>query len=80
VSIYVSTTFVDLDRFFSSLIYKHSVGLLGWVIGPYTEENEQNKHTDIHEHTILVYEQEKTIHVLDHAATVIGPNITRISK
>jgi hypothetical protein len=77
---------MDLDRFFSSLIYKHSGGLLGWVISPYTEENEHNKHTQISmsrvriENTILMFEQEKTVHVLDRAATVIGPNITRIAK
>jgi hypothetical protein len=54
LSIYGSTTFVDLGRSFSFLIYTQSLGLLGQGISPsqgrylHKEQYKQNKHTDIH--------------------------------
>jgi hypothetical protein len=70
---------LELDRFFSSLIYAQSVGFLGRGISPllgrylHTEQTD----TDIHassgfEPTIPAFQRAKTIHALDCAATVIG--------
>jgi hypothetical protein len=84
LSIYGSTALVDLGRFFSFLIYTQSVGLLGRGISPsqgrylHRTTQTQNKRTQTSmprvgfELTIPVFEQEKTVHDLDRAATVIG--------
>jgi hypothetical protein len=75
---------VNIGHILSFLIYTQSVGLLGWEItslqGRYlhTEQHKQNKSTKISmprgvlKPMIPVFEQAKTIHVLDHTATVIN--------
>jgi hypothetical protein len=70
---------------FSFLILTQSVGLLGRAISP-TQGHKQNKRTQTSvprvafEHTIPVFEQAKTVHVLHRAATVIGNERTRYEK
>jgi hypothetical protein len=75
---------VGLGRFFSSLIYTQSVGLLGRVISPsqgrylHTGQHKENKRTQTSmprmglEPTIPAFERAKTVHALDRAATVIN--------
>jgi hypothetical protein len=82
--IYGSTALVDLGCLFSSLIYRQSVGLLGWMISPsqgrhlHRTAQTQNKRTQTSlpregfEPMNPVFEQVKMVHVLDRAATVIG--------
>jgi hypothetical protein len=80
VSIYGSTVLLlDLGRFFSFLIYTHSVGLLGRGIRPSQGSClTQNKTTKTSipwvgsEPTIPTFEQAKTVHASDSATTVIG--------
>jgi hypothetical protein len=86
-SIYLSMALqplVDLDSFFSFLIYIQSVGLLGRGISPsqgrylHTEQYKQNKRTQTSmprvgfEPIIPVFERVKTVHASDLATTVIG--------
>jgi hypothetical protein len=75
------TALVELGRFFSSIIYTQSVGLLGREISPpqgrylHTEQhtNTQNKRTQTSmprvgfEPTISGFELAKTVHALDRA-------------
>jgi hypothetical protein len=84
LSVCGSTALMDLDCFFSFLIYIQTVGLLGRGIslseGRYlhTGQHKQNKNTQTamprvgFEPTISVFERAKTGHALDLAATVIG--------
>jgi hypothetical protein len=81
LSIYGSTAFVDLVRFFSFLIYTQSIGLLGRGSAYRTTHRTtqtQNKRTQttmlrvVFEPTIAVFERAKSVHALDHAVTVIG--------
>jgi hypothetical protein len=81
---YAFTTLVGLGRFFSSLIYTQSVGLLWRVISPsqgrclHTGQHKQNKraHTSMSwmgfEPTIPAFERPKTVHGLYRGATMIG--------
>jgi hypothetical protein len=89
---YGCTAFVVLGRFFSSLIYTQSVGLLGLGISPsegrYIHRTTQTKtkrtQTSIprvgFEPTIPVFERAKTVHALDRAATVIGCSFSKLDK
>jgi hypothetical protein len=52
ISMYGSTTFVDLGRFFSFLIYTQSVGPLGRGISP---SQGRYLHTEQHKHGINAY-------------------------
>jgi hypothetical protein len=78
IYIYGSTALVDLGRFFSFLIYTQLVGLLGQRISPLQGYYLQNKRTQTSmprvgfELTTPVFEQVKTAHASDRAATVIG--------
>jgi hypothetical protein len=75
---------LELCRFFSFLIYIHSIGLLGRGISQsqgrylHTGQHKQNKRIEIFmhrvgfKHTIPVFERAKMVHALDGAATVIG--------
>jgi hypothetical protein len=81
---YDCTALVGLGRFFGFLIYTQSVGLLGLEIIPSQGSYlhiEQHKHTIKEqtpmprmgfELTIQVFERTKTVHAVDHAATVTG--------
>jgi hypothetical protein len=85
ISVYGSTTLVDLGRFFSFLIF-YTVGRTPWkkdqpVARPlpaHTTTRTQNKRTQTSmswvgfEPTIPVFERLETIHALDRAATGIG--------
>jgi hypothetical protein len=75
---YGSAALLDLSRFFSFLIYTHSVGLLGrGSASRMAATCTQNKCTQISmsrarlEPTIPVLEWVKTVHTSDRAATVI---------
>jgi hypothetical protein len=89
-----STTLLELGCFFSFLIYTQSVGLLGRGISPsqvrylHTGQHKHRiiAHTGIHasseiQRTNPVFQQAKTVHALDRAATVarkydpIGANV-----
>jgi hypothetical protein len=84
-SIYGSTALVDFRLFFSFVMYTQTLELLGRGISPsqgrhlHTEQHKQNKRIQTSmpgvgfEPTIPVFERAKTVHTLDHAATVIGP-------
>jgi hypothetical protein len=74
--------FVNLDRFFSFLIYTLSVGLFGRGISPsqglslHTEQHKHRKNSDINVSSgIRTHELAKSVHALDHAATVISTEI-----
>jgi hypothetical protein len=82
ISVYGSTALMDLDRFFSFLIYTQLVGLLGWGISLSQDRclhTEQHKHR-INAHRHLCHEWDsnprtqclKTVNALDCAAIVIG--------
>jgi hypothetical protein len=85
LSIYRSTAPVDLGSVYSFLIHTESVGLLGRGISPSqgrylhtVEHKTYSKRTQTSllrmrfEPTIPVFERAKTVHALDHAATIIG--------
>jgi hypothetical protein len=73
---------VDLGRFFSFLIRTQSVGLMGRGISPSQGRylpTEQHRHRiNAHRHLCLEWDSNprsqclRTVHALDHAATVIG--------
>jgi hypothetical protein len=85
LSIYGSTALVDLGHFFSFLIL-YTVGRTPWmakqlVARPLpTHRTTQTQDKSIQtsmprvrfEPMILVFERAKTVHAIDHAATVIG--------
>jgi hypothetical protein len=73
---------VDLDRFFSFLIYTQSVGLLdGGSARRKAATYTQNKRTQTSipqvgfEPKIPMFERAKTVHALDRAATAIGLDV-----
>jgi hypothetical protein len=80
LSIYGSTALsLDLGLFSVSWSFTQSVGLLGQGISPsqgrylHTQKSTQTCMPQVRfEPMIPVFEVEKTIHVLDHASTVIG--------
>jgi hypothetical protein len=89
LSIYLSIALqflLDLGRFFSFLL-PHTIGRTPWtgdqplarLLPAHRETKTQNKRTHTSmpwvrfEATISVFEQAKTVHALDRAATVIGP-------
>jgi hypothetical protein len=84
LSLWLCSPLLDLGRFFCfSHLFTQSVGLLGRGMSPsqgrylHTGQHKQNKRTQTSisqvgfEGTIPVFEQAKTVHVLDRAATVI---------
>jgi hypothetical protein len=74
-----SIALVDIDRFFSFLMYTQSVGVLGRGIShrkvaTYTHRTTQTQismHRVEFEPTIPMFERAKTVHALDRPATVI---------
>jgi hypothetical protein len=84
VPAYGSTALVDLDRFFSFLIYTKPLGLLGLGIrksqGRYLHIGQHKHRINAQKHpclkwdwpTIPVFERTKTFHVLNRATIVIG--------
>jgi hypothetical protein len=79
LSMYASTAFEDLCRFLSFLIHTQSVGLFGRGISPshgrylHTQQHNQTSMPRVgFESTTSVFEQAKTVRVLDRAATVVG--------
>jgi hypothetical protein len=80
-SVYGSTALMDLRPLFRYLINKQSVGLLLQGINQaylHTEQHKQSKRTLLSmlrvgfEHMTPAFEQGKTVHALDRAATGIG--------
>jgi hypothetical protein len=80
LSIYRSTTLVDLDLFLSFLIYTQSVGFLGLGDQPFARPLPTHRTTQTQismsrvrfEPTTPVFERAKTSHALDRATTVNG--------
>jgi hypothetical protein len=83
-SFYGSTSLVGLGRFFSSVIYTQSVGVLGQGISPSRGcTQDSTKRINAHIHPSLKrdsnprsqrWKRAKTLHTLDRAVTVIGPS------